>query len=109
MTDLAEFLLARIVEDEALARNDMPTGARRNGKATAVATARRVRTECEAKRRIVEHHSGRPTFSNWPTSCDGCSEDCLYCEGEHAWPCQTLRLLALPYVDHPDYDEAWRL
>jgi hypothetical protein len=24
------------------------------------------------------------------------------------WPCQTLRLLALPYADHPDYRPEWK-
>jgi hypothetical protein len=24
------------------------------------------------------------------------------------FPCRTLRLLALPYANHPDYNEAWR-
>jgi hypothetical protein len=27
---------------------------------------------------------------------------------EERWPCLTLRLLALPYADHPDYDPAWQ-
>ena len=64
----------------------------------------RVLAECEAKRRIVERHSG----TNWgaapgdpyPMMCDEC-QDAL-------WPCPTLRLLSLPYADHPDYDEEWR-
>jgi hypothetical protein len=48
----------------------------------------RVLAECEAKRRIVEWCSG-PTASEW-----------------HELP--VLAMLALPYADHPDYDEAWR-
>ena len=57
----------------------------------------RVLAECEAKRRIVEMQAAND-------------------EGRHQvgfhFRAQTiervLRLLALPYMDHPDYDEAWR-
>jgi len=52
----------------------------------------RVLAECEAKRRIVEHH----TQSEWGHEHDPDS------------PCHTLRLLALPYVDHPDWREEWK-
>ncbi|MGZ4524215.1 MAG: DUF6221 family protein, partial [Mycobacteriaceae bacterium] len=56
----------------------------------------RVLAECEAKRRIVERY--RVCEPN-------------YDEGNRLetrvldW---TMRLLALPYADHPDYDPAWR-
>jgi len=49
----------------------------------------RVLAEVDAKRRILERHS----------SCDDTSF------GE---PCEDLRLLALPYSDHPDYRQEWR-
>jgi len=29
------------------------------------------------------------------------------CDG--GWPCETLRLLASVYADHPAYQEEWRL
>lgn len=44
--------------------------------------------ECAAKREIVEYATGQHTS-----------------HPEH-WP--ILELLALPYADHPDYDEAWK-
>jgi hypothetical protein len=29
--------------------------------------------------------------------------------GNHwSYPCDTLKLLALPYADHPDYRDEWR-
>jgi hypothetical protein len=31
--------------------------------------------------------------------CEGCYSECQHCEGEHAWPCDTRRLL----VDDPVY------
>ncbi len=95
---LTEFLLARIAEDEAGARQ----GQRHGGVQAAVCT--RVLAECEAKRRIVELHAdgGRNAwigdrFVNW------CTAD------KATWPCQTLRLLALPYTDHPGFDPVWRI
>ena len=84
---LTEFLLARITEDENKAREceewpdcfACPTHETFN-------TAR-VLAECAAKRRIVEHHAPYAGGSGRPT----------------------LLLLALPYADHPDYDETWRV
>lgn len=65
----------------------------------------RVLREVEAKRAILDEHiCGCPT----PTCVD-----CGACSGAHhsdpeRFPCQTVRLLALPYADHRDYDETWR-
>lgn len=55
----------------------------------------RVMAECEAKREIVEIHSGR----------DGV---CTYRDEYDPNGCGTLRALALPYAEHPDYCEEWR-
>jgi hypothetical protein len=52
----------------------------------------RVRAECDAKRRIVER---------WQLG-EGDPED------HHPVPDEVLRLLALPYADHPDYQPSWR-
>jgi hypothetical protein len=72
----------------------------------------RVLAECEAKRRIVEMH--RLGGSYTPGSEDASGFDyCGTCgsgepyEYPTPWPCPTLRLLALPYVDHPDYRQEW--
>jgi len=83
---IVEFLLARIAEDEevAQARHDPA----------------RVLAECEAKRRIVGLHERRP---DWP-DCQECGDR----DYQKPWPCSTLRLLALPYSDHPDYRPEWR-
>lgn len=56
--------------------------------------------EVEAKRRIVMAHAHE--------------HECVNSDGERTandageWPCQTLRLLVLPYAGHPAYDESWR-
>jgi hypothetical protein len=92
---LTEFLLTRIAEDEAVARAAEQTwDSDRDGgwwvgcdPDTQAHIARhdpaRVLTECEAKRAIVELIS-----SPGP---------------------QALRLLALPYADHADYQPEWTL
>lgn len=53
-------------------------------------TPRRVLADVAAKRAIVALHP-----------CDDC--------GAGDDPCITLRLLAQPYVGHPDFDPAWRV
>ena len=114
---LAEFLLARIAEDEAAARVVMrpderhPWGDRTLspvpveripnevrgylgsswGEHFARHDPARVLAECEAKRRVVAWVKQWPWRAEPPSSVDG-----------------LLPLLALPYADHPDYDESWR-
>ena len=89
MSDLTDFLLARIAEDEREARSLIPFSR------TVVTSpwSARVLAECEAKRRIVAaldyaERNGEPGV--W-----------------HAW-WQAAELLALPYADHPDYRKEWR-
>jgi hypothetical protein len=67
-------------------------------------SGKRLMVECDAKRRIVEAH--RWEEIDYEDGSPLCSTDC-----EDCWqrpPCHTLRLLALPYADHPDYREEWR-
>lgn len=60
----------------------------------------RVLADCAAKRAIVELHRPSDERNRW----------CDYCKGtDHAeYPCETSRILAAVYADHPAYDEAWR-
>jgi Family of unknown function (DUF6221) len=67
-----------------------------NGEHIARHDPARVLAEVEAKRRILGWHSG---------DRDG---RCLCCQIETAGTCQTVRLLALPYADRPDFREEWR-
>lgn len=75
----------------------------------------RVLAECEAKRRIVdlyaEHRSTVMAYRN-PRWADAMNdEDRLNhkrAESRHRATEDVLRLLALPYADHPDYREEWR-
>lgn len=67
----------------------------------------RVLAECDAKRRIVEHHArvADPEGDDLADLCAVCDANGPEAQG---WPCDTLRLLALPYADHPEYREEWR-
>ncbi|MEU2510536.1 DUF6221 family protein [Streptomyces syringium] len=68
----------------------------------------RVLAEVEAKRRLLKLHEPRHDDYTW--ICDTCSrydterQMRVY---EYA-PCEHLKILALPYSDHPDYREGWR-
>lgn len=122
---LTEFLLARIAEDEAaanaaLAAYDSPGGINAEWWTKDELAARdldaediehitrrspdRVLADCEARRRIIERH--RPEeFADAPGEffCSRCQRTA------EVWPCPDLLDLALPYADHPDYQEAWRV
>ena len=124
---ITEFLLARIAEDEkvAKARQWVLSGDSSPSKVA----ADRVLAECEAKRRILEDHGWtyRDPYESWKgpeyralwgdtrdlkdcTRCGGVSHHPNLGEVERrdSWPCTTLKALASVYADHPDYDEAWR-
>lgn len=111
MSELVDFLRARLDEDEAAAR-----GVNRGLWNSRVALLdpdlyghvirqhpARVMAEVEAKRRIVEIHREGDPDKDW-RFCEQCSED----ERLEPFPCATVRLLALPYADHPDCREEWR-
>lgn len=118
---LTDFLLARIAEDEAVGRESATTGLRWNGPTaiglnesdipdTVDIDAGRLLDECEAKRRIVALHRNRYGLGDCESCADGW-EDLTTGEAGHnplLYPCPTLRALALPYADHPDYREEWR-
>lgn len=123
MPDLVTFLGARIDEDEAAARQagvggwtsgsheitecvvDGPDirlydeGGHDEHQARHIVRwePRRVIAECEAKRALVDEHRREhdPCDHAYDTSLMG-------------WLCITLRTLALPYADHPDYRDEWR-
>ena len=107
-TTLADFLLARIAEDEADARYLMVGLPPATGGPYSVDHPARVLAECEAKRRIVELHGvDDPTgrlYPGAPLACRVCDHD----GSDRVYPCDTLRTLAAVYADHPDYGESWR-
>lgn len=46
-------------------------------------------------------------FTGCVTCCQMLSPDLLYYRAE-AWPCQSVRSLALPFSEDPEYSEEWR-
>lgn len=82
---LTEFLLARIAEDETDIRED------RNDFFAELRVTDKLLTECEAKRRIVEHAENATNGHVKLTAVQHCT-----------W-------LAQPYADHPDFDPDWKL
>lgn len=100
MTDLVEFLRARLDEDEEAAQAVMARQHATDPLPTVFRpwdllysgdldpAVRRLLAEVEAKRRIV-------------SLCD------LADDNGYDIASEVLALLALPYADHPDYDPAW--
>lgn len=116
--DLAEFVQARIAQDEetaraALAERASPVSGATftlwedqeweaiDGKVMTHVDAwdpARVLAECAAKRAIVEMHRGAHECPT-PDSC------CGWCVDSDE--CDTLSALAAPYADHPDFRSEW--
>ena len=124
---ITEFLLARIAEDEAAARDVVPSEwgfdvtADRRFEAyndhVEVGVAR-VLAECEAKRQIVELN--RPQYAVLYRESERLLASAFDQEKMRAevasgpiWPTPkseaTLLALAAVYADHPDFREEWRV
>lgn len=124
---IVEFLLARIAEDEELARRGAPrVGHRRWPMITGGVAAengdqfvgapedvsahisawspQRVLAECEAKRRIIDEHIFFDALDH-PYRGHIEASYCVSCRVQG--PCPTLRALATVYAEHAKYDEAW--
>lgn len=111
---LTEFLLARIAEDEAVARSavlpqqafepllpwKLVAGSASNIEGAVFAEPSRMLAECEAKRRIVQEVE---SLREQRVATPGSSSLILNYSLD-----RVLRFIALPYVGHPDYDEEWR-
>lgn len=75
----------------------------------------RVLREIDAKRQLLALHEpsrnvGADSDEDDPSTFVVCCGTCqvgVVQDGD--WPCETLRLLALPYSDRPGYRAEWRL
>jgi len=92
MPALTDFLMARIKEDEERARQAQGFIGRAHA-------GGRMLDECLAKRQIVKFHDPflHMECGTWHASVSEPPE------------CPTLRALALPYANHPDFHERWRI
>ena len=131
--DLVEFLRARLDEDEKAARRLIAAADRESyGCGTAqlrlapgadtwllthgsnlLITPARVLAEVAAKRRIIDLHWPAPWHPRVNSDIPQGTAVCSTC-GDMEWyaetaPCDTIKALAQPYADHPDFDPAWKL
>jgi len=73
-----------------------------------------VLADVAAKRRLLAGHGpGRwvdESGGRWKDEPDNWDPPWQRCAGEEwtSYPCETVRLLALPYAGHPDYREEWK-
>ena len=68
----------------------------------------RVLREVDAKRQLLKAHAAS-AFGTWVGDDSDKTPACRRCgDLTTAFPCHTVKLLALPYADCPDYREEWR-
>jgi hypothetical protein len=103
---VADFLLARITDDEAVATSVLGWGVydeRPEVKEWIVlANPTRMLVWSGVRRNLVSLHSSVGA----DVERDGAEPTCEDCT--QPMPCRTLRMLATLYADHPDFQEQWR-
>ncbi len=105
---LEEFLRAQLYDIKAdaefyLANDADPAGAE---------WAQLALADVEAKQRILElHHPSEQTIDG-KAVCARCVDPDAWnvtrLPDEEVYPCETVRLLALPYANHSSYRQEWR-
>ena len=106
MSDLADFLLARIAEEERACQAQLYG---RASTAEQLMSPGRLLLHCSARRKVVALHEIHVVDAGRETMIDGESGSCRGARTERAFICPTLRVLALPYFDHPDYQPHWQV
>lgn len=107
---IVEFLEARIAEDEARADAIHSLATERYGGVPVYrnvsGSPARILREVAAKRELLElHYDGNPGPGD-VHYCGTCHD--YYMHQAEDWPCETVRVLASAFSDHPDFDEEWR-
>lgn len=137
MSDIVEFIRARLDDDETAA-NSLPDDENDTAgidlkeaigypceRYLAIEPAR-LRRDVASRRQILDLHphrrfteplaadspfaeDHRPAFDDDPryVGCTVCDWDWRFEEVTPRWWCKTVRLLAAPYSDHPDYRQEW--
>ena len=101
--DIVDFLSERITEDEAVARTLLGD---RTVSQSGAWYEQRLLLECEAKRRLIRIvESARQAAL--ASLVSGPVQDAGWIPQSLEWLEQSLNALALPYFDHPDFDQDW--
>ena len=116
--EIVDFLLQRIAEDEAAAKQEdedyadttlLPTY---DSEHQANWNTARVLAECAAKRAIIGDHElvAKMYLKDYCSTCADWENSELG-EGPPGveYPCPTVKALAAVYADHEDYDSGWAL
>jgi len=106
MSDLADFLLARIAEEERACQAQIYG---RAATAEQLMSPGRLLLHCAARRKVVALHEIHVVGAGRDTMIDGESGSCRGSRSERDFICPTLRVLALAYFDHPDYQSHWQV
>lgn len=64
-----------------------------------------VLADLNSKRAILDEH--KPAEGD-AESCDKCEYGWWSDRMRQIFPCKTLRMLAVPFAGHPDYQESWK-
>ena len=101
--DVVEFLSLRIAEDEAAALNLLND---RSLSKSGEWYERRVLLECEAKKRLIGivESARQAALAAMLRDSDG---DAAWSPEAIEWTTRSLNALALPYLDHPDFEKHW--
>lgn len=101
--DVVEFLSLRIAEDEAAARKLLND---RSVSESGRWYERRLLLECEAKKRLIGivESARQAALAALVSNSDG---DADWIPEAIEWTTLSLNALALPYFDHPDFEQHW--
>lgn len=101
--DIVEFLTERIKEDEAAARKLLKD---RSVSESGKWYERRLLLECEVKKRLISIvvRARQSALTSMVIDPDGDSGRIPQSIG---WMSESLNVLALPYYDHPDFEQDW--
>jgi hypothetical protein len=103
MSELADFILARVAEEERACQRRL-----RGTASDELVSVGRLLLHCTARRKLVALHEIHFAAEGCDAIIDGECGARRTGQSEREFVCPTLRLLALPYFDHPDYQEKWR-
>ena len=101
--DIVDFLSERISEDEAVARTLLSD---RTVSKSGAWYEERLLLECEAKKRLIRIVESARQAALASLVSDP-APDAGWIPQSLEWLEQSLNALALPYYDHPDFDQDW--